>query len=131
MYRGELPRIPVFLDSPLAIGATQVFERYRNQLRLPAEIADPFHAPNIRFVTTAEQSIALGKVSGGAIIIAASGMCDAGRIRYHLKNNLWRTDATVLLVGYQAPGTLGSFLEKGARAVRIHGEEIAVAAHIR
>ena len=129
--RGEIPSMPTFLDSPLAIRATQVFQRFAGDLRLPAGISDPFHAPNIHFVETAEQSMALARIAGGAIIIAASGMCDAGRIRYHLKNNLWRTDATVLLVGYQAPGTMGSLLQAGVASVRIHGQEVKVAARIR
>lgn len=129
--KGEIPPLPTFLDSPLAIRATEVFERFRDQLRLPAEITDPFHAPHIHFVTTAEQSMALDRVAGGAIIIAASGMCDAGRIRYHLKSNLWRSDATVLLVGYQAPGTMGALLQSGVASVRIHGQEVKVAARVR
>lgn len=131
MARRELPKAPVFLDSPLAIRATEVFERYRAELRGSADVADPFHAPNIRFVMDAAQSAALSRITGGAIIIAASGMCDAGRIRYHLKDNLWRPGATVLLVGFQASGTMGALLQAGAKSVRIHGEEIKVAARIR
>ena len=131
MATGAIPRVPVFLDSPLAIRATEVFARYRAELRGGPDIADPFHAPNIRYVMTAEESIALARVTGGAIIIAASGMCDAGRIRYHLKNNLWRTNATVLLVGFQASGTMGALLQRRVSTVRIHGEEIKVAARIR
>jgi metallo-beta-lactamase family protein len=129
--RGEIPAIPTFLDSPLAIRATEVFQRFGSTLRLPADSADPFHAPHIHFVTSAEQSMALNRVAGGAIIISASGMCDAGRIRYHLKSNLWRPDATVLLVGYQAPGTMGALLQRGVAEVRIHGQEVKVAARIR
>jgi metallo-beta-lactamase family protein len=129
--RGEIPAMPTFLDSPLAVGATSVFQRFRAALRLPPDVGDPFHAPHIHFITTAEQSMALDRVTGGAIIIAASGMCDAGRIRYHLKNNLWRSDATVLLVGYQAPGTMGALLKSGVASVRIHGQEVNVAAKIR
>jgi metallo-beta-lactamase family protein len=133
MADGTIPRVPVFLDSPLAIGATEVFERHRRALGLDRAIdgAGPFRAPNIHFVTTAEQSMQLARVTAGAIIIAASGMCDAGRIRYHLKNNLWRPQATVLLIGYQAPGTLGWLLESGAERVRIHGDEVTVKARIR
>lgn len=129
--KGEIPAMPTFLDSPLAIRATEVFQRFARELRLPADIADPFRAPHIHYVETAEQSMALARVTGGAIIIAASGMCDAGRIRYHLKNNLWRPDATVLLVGYQAPGTMGALLQSGVGSVRIHGQEVKVAAKIQ
>jgi metallo-beta-lactamase family protein len=129
--RGDIPAIPTFLDSPLAIRATEVFQRFGSALRLPADVADPFHAPHIHFVTRAEQSMALDRIAGGAIIIAASGMCDAGRIRYHLKSNLWRPEATVLLVGYQAPGTMGALLQRGVSSVRIHGQEVKVAARIR
>jgi len=128
---GDIPTIPTFLDSPLAIRATEVFRRFGSGLRLPSDVADPFHAPHIHFVTSAEQSMALNRIAGGAIIIAASGMCDAGRIRYHLKSNLWRPDATVLLVGYQAPGTMGALLQRGVTSVRIHGQEVKVAAKIR
>jgi metallo-beta-lactamase family protein len=131
MAKREIPAVPVFLDSPLAIRATEVFEHYRRDLQIPDDLPDPFHAPNIRYVTSAEQSMALSRVSGGAILMAASGMCDAGRIRYHLKNNLWRSDATVLFTGFQAAGTMGALLQRGVKSVRIHGEEIRVAARIR
>jgi len=133
MAEGALPRAPIFLDSPLAIRATEVFERHTAGLELDAEHggASPFRADNIHFVTSVEQSMQLGRVTSGAIIVAASGMCDAGRIRHHLKNNLWRPQATVLLIGYQAAGTLGHLLETGADRVRIHGDEISVKARIR
>ncbi|MCW5750537.1 MAG: MBL fold metallo-hydrolase [Alphaproteobacteria bacterium] len=132
MASGELPRVHVFLDSPLAVRATEVFERHMDPaLRGRHSGPSPFRAANVRFVTDQEESYQISQVRGGAIIIAGSGMCDAGRIRTHLKNNLWREKATVLLVGYQAPGTLGSLLEQGVKAVRIHGDEVAVNARIR
>lgn len=131
MAANEIPKVPVFLDSPLAIRATEVFARYRSELRSSPDVADPFHASNIRFMMSAEESASLSRVTGGAIILAASGMCDAGRVRYHLKDNLWRAEATVLLVGFQAAGTMGALLQRGVKSVRIHGEEIKVAARIR
>lgn len=132
MASGDLPRVHVFLDSPLAVRATEVFEKHMDpSLRGRHSGPSPFRASNVRFVTDQEESYQISQVRGGAIIIAGSGMCDAGRIRTHLKNNLWRDRATVLLVGYQAPGTLGSLLEQGAKAVRIHGDEVAVNARIR
>ena len=135
MAEGRLPPARVFLDSPLAIKATEVFESYAGEL---TDLGDaggpgttPFRGAGFTFTPRAEQSRRIGRITEGAIIIAASGMCDAGRIRHHLKNNLWRREATVLFVGYQAPGTLGSILLGGARTVRIHGEEIAVRARLR
>ncbi|MFZ5791675.1 MAG: MBL fold metallo-hydrolase [Pseudomonadota bacterium] len=128
---GDLPKVPVFLDSPLAIQATQAFVAHARGLEDVGSIANPFQAPNLRYTETVEQSKAIDRIKGGAIIIAGSGMCDAGRIRYHLKQNLWRPDATVLFVGYQAPGTLGHLLQSGVASVRIQGEEISVRATLR
>lgn len=125
----KLPRVPVFLDSPLAIRATKVFAAHLNgdngEGVLDLETAD------IHFVEDAHESRKLNRLRGGAIIMAGSGMCDAGRIRHHLKAHLARPDTTVLLVGYQAPGTLGHLLAHGATMVRIQGEEVAVMANIR
>jgi metallo-beta-lactamase family protein len=128
---GALPRAPVFLDSPLAIKATGVFQAHLAEIANGNAARNPFVGPNIRYVTSVEESKALNRIASGAVIIAASGMCDAGRIRDHLLHNLWRPDATVLIVGYQAPGTLGSLLLQGVPSVRIHGEELRVRARIR
>jgi metallo-beta-lactamase family protein len=131
MARGRLPKAPVYLDSPLAIHATEVFERHLDSLDdVDPKAGSPFRAPNVHFVQSAEQSMALNRIAGGAIIVASSGMCDAGRIRHHLRNQLWRPQNTVLLIGYQAPGTLGRLLQDGARQVKIMGEEITVKAKI-
>ncbi|MEQ9517988.1 MAG: MBL fold metallo-hydrolase [Parvibaculum sp.] len=128
---GTLPTVPVFLDSPLAIKATEVFAKNAHDLEDTDGHGNPFRRSNIRFTGTAEESKTIARVKGGAIIMAGSGMCEAGRIRHHLKQNLWRTDATVLLVGYQAPGTLGAVLASGAKAVKIQGEDVRVGAAIR
>lgn len=132
MARGKLPKAPVYLDSPLATHATEVFERHLHALDdVDPKAGSPFRAPNVHFVQSVEQSKALNRIAGGAIIVASSGMCDAGRIRHHLRNNLWRPQTTVLLIGYQAPGTLGRLLQDGAAEVKIMGEEIQVKARIR
>ena len=131
MERGEVPTAPIFLDSPLAIRATEVFRQHASSLDRKIDLDRLLSSPHLRFTETVDESKAIAKLSGFHIIIAASGMCDAGRIRHHLKRWLWHSDATVLLVGFQAQGTLGRFLEDGVKAVRIQGEEIKVAARIR
>jgi metallo-beta-lactamase family protein len=128
---GEIPNMPVFLDSPLAIRATEVFTKNAALLEDTGSVPNLFQHPNIRFTESVEESKLISRVHGGAIIMAGSGMCEAGRIRHHLKQNLWRSEATVMLVGYQAPGTLGSLLAQGAKAVKIIGEDVSVNAAIR
>jgi metallo-beta-lactamase family protein len=131
MERGDIPAAPVFLDSPLAIRATEVFRRHAESLDPTVDVRRLLNSPQLRFTETVEESKAIAKLTGFHIVIAASGMCDAGRIRHHLRNWLWNSRATVLLVGFQAQGTLGRFLVDGAKAVRIQGNEIKVAATIR
>jgi metallo-beta-lactamase family protein len=131
MERGEVPPAPIFLDSPLAIHATEVFRKHSADLELDIDVNRLFNSTHLRFTETVDDSKSIAKLTGFHIIIAASGMCDAGRIRHHLKRWLWNDRGTVLLVGYQAHGTLGRFLQEGAKAVRIQGEEIRVAARIR
>ncbi|QQO22588.1 hypothetical protein JJB98_22960 [Bradyrhizobium diazoefficiens] len=131
MERAEVPAAPIFLDSPLAIRATEVFRQHASSLDQEMDVAWVLNSAQLRFTETVEESKAIGKLTGFHIIIAASGMCDAGRIRNHLKNWLWNARATVLLVGFQPQGTLGRFLIEGAKAVRIWGNEIKVAARIR
>ncbi|MZR30699.1 MBL fold metallo-hydrolase RNA specificity domain-containing protein [Sneathiella litorea] len=121
----------VFLDSPLAIRVTSVFAKYKSDLEDVEEGDHPFSNPKFHFTETVDESKSIARFDGGVIIMAASGMCDAGRIRHHLKNHLWRAQSTVLLVGYQAEGTLGCLLEKGLKTVKIQGEEIKVRARIR
>ena len=131
MQRNEIPTAPIFLDSPLAIRTTEVFRQHAAELGPDVDIAAILQSRHLRFTETVNESKAIEKLSGFHIIIAASGMCDAGRIRHHLKRWLWNRRATVLLVGFQARGTLGRFLDDGVKAVRIQGEEIKVAARIR
>jgi metallo-beta-lactamase family protein len=131
MERGDIPVAPIFLDSPLAIRATDVFRKHSASLNGGVDLARLFSVPHLRFTESVEQSKAIEKLTGFHIIIAASGMCDAGRIRHHLRNWLWNRSGTVLLTGFQAKGTLGRFLDDGVKAVRIQGQEIKVAARIR
>ncbi|HET7806469.1 MAG TPA: MBL fold metallo-hydrolase [Pseudolabrys sp.] len=131
MERGKVPTAPIFLDSPLAIRATEVFRQNASNLDQDIDIHRLLGTPYLRFTETVDESKAIAKLSGFHIIMAGSGMCEAGRIRHHLKRWLWNGNATVLLVGFQAQGTLGRFLVDGAKAVRIQGEEIKVAARIR
>ena len=131
MTEGRLPRFPVFIDSPLASRATEMFRRHAAELEEGSRLVAALGASNVHFTQSVEESMALDQVLGFHTIIAASGMCEAGRIRHRLKNWLWRHDATVLFVGFQAAGTLGRVLRDGAKAVRIHGEVIDVNAAIR
>lgn len=133
---GEIPPMDVYIDSPMAVAATEVFKRHpecfdKETTELVAAGKDPLTMPALRFSRTTEESMALNNIKGGAIILSASGMCDAGRIKHHLKHNLWRPECTILFVGYQAPGTKGQRLLDGVSSIRIHGEEIAVRADIR
>lgn len=131
MERGVVPTAPIFLDSPLAIRATEVFRKHANSLGAEVDVRRLLNSPLLRATETVDESKDIAKLTGFHIIIAASGMCDAGRIRHHLKRWLWHRNATVLLVGFQAQGTLGRFLDDGVKAVRIQGDEIKVAARIR
>jgi metallo-beta-lactamase family protein len=88
------------------------------------------NAPMVKFTESVEDSIEINKIKSGAIIISSSGMCEAGRIRHHLKHNLWRSECSVIFVGFQAQGTLGRKIVEGDKKVRIFGEEIAVKARI-
>lgn len=127
--RGAIPEIPVFVDSPLANKATRVFAARAAELEDTGG-ANIFNHPSFHFVDDVTQSMRLNAMSG-AIILAASGMCEAGRIRHHLVHNLHRADSTVLFVGFQAQGSLGRVILDGAQAVRISGRDVRVRAQIR
>ncbi|MDO8290290.1 MAG: MBL fold metallo-hydrolase [Parvibaculum sp.] len=127
----QIPDVPIFLDSPLAIRATEVFIDHADDLENGDDFRSAMLTTQLKMTVTADESMAIEQFSGNHIIVAASGMCDAGRIRHHLKNHLWRENSTILLTGFQAQGTLGRILADGARSVRIQGEEIKVQARIR
>ncbi|HQA07890.1 MAG TPA: MBL fold metallo-hydrolase [Syntrophomonadaceae bacterium] len=134
---GELdPSIDIYIDSPLAIAATEIFEKHIEYYdyeasQILANGDHPLRLPNLKVALSQEESVRLNRVQGNTIIISASGMCDAGRIKHHLKHNLWRPECTILFVGYQAEGTLGRRIVDGEKLVRIHGEQVAVKADIR
>ncbi|WP_417309108.1 MBL fold metallo-hydrolase [Devosia sp.] len=132
IHTGEINPQLVFLDSPLASKVTEVYRKHAGMFEDVELSADQlFNDPRFRIVQDVEESKAINKIRGGAIIMSASGMCDAGRIKHHLKNNLGRKNSTVLFVGYQAPGTLGQIIQSGARDVRIHSSVIPVRAEVR
>ncbi|MBS7707669.1 MBL fold metallo-hydrolase [Chelatococcus asaccharovorans] len=131
MKDGAIPDAPIFVDSPLATRASEVFAKHAGEMAAGERLRDALQAKQVRFTESVEQSMAIGRIRSFHIIIAASGMCEAGRIRHHLRNWLWRSDATVLLVGYQAQGTLGRIMQDGAMRVRLMGEEVQVRARIR
>lgn len=126
---GRLPHVRLFVDSPLASRATDVFAAHKEALE-DLGSGEVFRHPAFHFVENAGQSMRLNSVSG-AIIMSASGMCEAGRIRHHLRHNLPRRDSTILFVGFQAAGTLGRAILDGAQRVRISGHDVAVRAQIR
>ena len=133
-YR-TLMKAPVYVDSPLAISATEVFRENMDLFdeETQAEISlgdNPLEFPGLKFTMSTEESKALNESSEPSIIISASGMCEVGRIKHHLKHNLWNPNSTILFVGYQAPGTLGYNIVNGAKKVKIFGEEIAVNARV-
>ena len=130
-----LMKAPVYVDSPLAISATEVFRENMDLFdeETKEEMAkgdNPLEFPGLQFTKTADESKALNEDPKPSIIISASGMCEVGRIKHHLKHNLWNPKSTILFVGYQAPGTLGYNIVNGAKTVKIFGEEIAVNARI-
>ena len=125
----------VYVDSPLAISATEIFRQntdlFDDEVKKRIESGDnPLEFPGLHFTQTADESRALNESNTPSIIISASGMCEVGRIKHHLKHNLWNPKNTILFVGYQAPGTLGARIVAGEKKVKIFGEEVAVNARI-
>ncbi len=132
----RLPRATqVFLDSPMAISATEIFERHPEcyepaVAELFREGRDPFHVPGLHFTRETAESIAINRIAGGAIIMAGAGMCTGGRIKHHLQNNLAHAESSVVFVGYAAQGTLARKIIDGAKEVRIYGEDLPVRAQV-
>ncbi len=125
----------VFLDSPMAISATQLFRRHPEAMK--PEIArminhgkDPFRLPDLHFTRETSESIALNRIRAGAVVMAGSGMCTGGRVRHHLRQNLAHADCSVIFVGYAAEGTLARIIIDGARSVKLFGDDVPVRAHI-
>jgi len=132
---GRIPAVPVFLDSPMAIDATEVFRRHRDcfdddSWQLITSGEPPLRFPGLIMTRSVEESKSINEVDGPAIIMSTSGMCTAGRIKFHLRRNIERPESTILFVGYQAHGTLGRQIVEGKKEVRIHGRNLRVKARI-
>lgn len=133
--KGLIPLIPIYIDSPLAISATEIFKKnmdcFDEEAKgLLSEGENPLEPPGIIYTRTPEESRAINEDTGPGVIISASGMCDAGRIKHHLKHHLWRENSHIVFIGYQGEGTIGRRIIDGARSVRIFGEEIVIRAKI-
>ncbi len=132
----EFQNFEVYVDSPLAVEATTIFGKNVQDcfddtaLALVQQGINPIGFPGLRMAITSDESKMINFNDKPKVILSASGMCEAGRIRHHLKHNLWRKDSTILFVGYQVPGTLGNALLNGAKEVKLFGETIEVQAKI-
>ncbi|MDX1944697.1 MAG: MBL fold metallo-hydrolase [Pirellulaceae bacterium] len=132
---GRIPQLPVFLDSPMAVDVTNIFLKFRDYAdeetrRMLASNEPPLRFPGLTMVRTAEESKKINTLREPAVIMASSGMCNAGRIKHHLRNNITRPASTILFVGHQGEGTLGRLILDGKKFVRIHGQEFKVQARI-
>ncbi|MEI6315231.1 MAG: MBL fold metallo-hydrolase, partial [Syntrophus sp. (in: bacteria)] len=133
---GRLPKdMPVYVDSPLATQATEIFRKYADYFDEEAKGLlkkgeDPLTFPQLHFTRSTEESMKINTSPGPAVVVSASGMANAGRIRHHLRHNLWREGASVVFVGFQAQGTTGRRIVDGAKMIKIFNEEVAVKAHI-
>lgn len=131
----DIDRWQIFLDSPMAIEATEIYLRYVNLYDKEAtsfwqEHGPDLSMPNLHFSRTPDESRRINRIRAGAIVIAGSGMCNGGRIRHHLKHNLWRRESHVIIPGFQSYGTLGRKLVEGAKYVKLWGEKVKVEATI-
>ncbi len=132
----KLPsNIQIFLDSPMAISATEIYKHHpecydEDFIKLFRKSADPFHLPGLTFTRDVSESIVINNIKSGAVIMAGSGMCTGGRICQHLKHSLWREECSVIFVSFAAGGTLARKIIDGAKTVYIYGEEIDVRAKI-
>mgnify|MGYP001152255077 CR=1 FL=1 len=131
-----LEKVPVYIDSPLGIKATRIYagcgaDCYDDETKALARSGDLFEFDSLHIAETVEQSMEINDLEGCNILISASGMCEAGRIRHHLKNNLYKANATVVFVGYQAVGTLGRIIIDGAKKVKILGVQVIINAAIK
>jgi len=135
MRKNVLPQhLRVFLDSPMAISATEIFRRHPECFDLgfleELEHGDPFDMPGLHFTRETAQSMAINSIKGGAVILAGSGMCNGGRVRHHLRHNLWSERSSVVFVGYAAEGTLARRIVDGASHVRLFNDDIPVRAQV-
>lgn len=132
----DLPDFQVYVDSPLAVEATNVFNKNvdacfdEEAMELVRQGINPISFPGLQLAVSSIESKNINFVNEPKVIISASGMCEAGRIRHHLKHNLWRPECTILFVGYQANGTVGRAILEGAKSIRLFGEEIEIHAEI-
>jgi metallo-beta-lactamase family protein len=131
----RLDRWQIFLDSPLAIEASEIYWQHselfdEEALRVRREFRGMPKLPNVHLTRTADESRAINRMASGAIVIAGSGMCNGGRVVHHLKRNLWRPECHVIFTGFQARGTPGRAIVDGSASVRFHGEDVRVAAGI-
>jgi metallo-beta-lactamase family protein len=133
---GHLPAsTQVFLDSPMAISATEIFQRHpecydEETCEVFRNGQDPFDLPGLHYTRQAADSMAINRISGGAVIIAGSGMCTGGRVRHHLKHSLWKENSSVVFVGFAARGTLARKIIDGAKSVKLFREDVLVRARI-
>jgi metallo-beta-lactamase family protein len=134
-HAGRIPPLPVFLDSPMAVDTTEIFLRFESYFdeemaRLIKSNVPPLRFAGLSMVRTAQESKRINELREPCVIMASSGMCNAGRIKHHLRNNIGRPECTILFVGHQAEGTLGRQILRGDREVRIHGQFYKVRARI-